>query len=305
MQLEEYYHMKKSVFISFRTPDRDIVLPLYNKLKEDGLQVFMSSEDLEDGDIWASRLAKEMRASDLMLAFITPAYLSQQFQVDKEWYLANELQKPTIPVLYRVEKGEIPDDWAYITKMQYLPVKNLNEGEINGIVEKCKRSLEKGKVFLNSPKEVLEKADSLKKEGEWDKAVKLYERIADEISDAHPNIIYCRLMLRQPKEAREAARKALVQCPDNADTYFFSALSNLAGRQEYKSQILERSSELLVRAWEIKPSLEQCYLAICIAHLYNRRSFSVPGPINEMVQISKRYEFDENLLKVLRAILGI
>lgn len=92
--------MGKSVFISFRTPDRDTVLPLYNRLQDEGIQVFMSSENLEDDDIRASRLAQEMKASDLMLAFITEAYLSQQFQVDKEWYLANELQKPTLPVLY-------------------------------------------------------------------------------------------------------------------------------------------------------------------------------------------------------------
>ena len=73
---------------------------LYNRLQDEGIQVFMSSENLEDDDIRASRLAQEMKASDLMLAFITEAYLSQQFQVDKEWYLANELQKPTLPVLY-------------------------------------------------------------------------------------------------------------------------------------------------------------------------------------------------------------
>lgn len=297
--------MEKSVFISFRTPDKELVLPLYYRLKEEGLQVFMSSEDLEDGDIWASRLAQEMRATDLMLAFITPAYLEQQFQVDKEWYLANELQKPTLPVLYRVEKHEIPDDWAYITKMQYFPVNTLDSRQIEDIVEKCKRSVEKGKVFLNSPKEVFEKADALRREGEWDKAVKLYERIAGDVADAYPIIIYCRLMLKRPKEAREAARTALVQCPDNPDTYFFSALSNLAGRSEYKSQILERSTELLLRAWEIKPSLEHCYLAICLAHLYSRRSFSVPRSINELIQISKRYKFDEDLLNGLRTILGI
>lgn len=300
-----YYHMEKSVFISFRTPDKDLVLPLYHRLKREGLHVFMSSEDLEDGDIWASRLAQEMRASDLMLAVITHAYLSQQFQVDKEWYLANELQKPTIPVLYHVEKSSIPDDWAYITKMQYLHVDNLGNREIEEIVEKCIRALEKGKVFLNSPKEIFDKADSLRQEGQWDKAVKLYEIIAEDVADAYPFIIYCRLMLRQPKEAREAARAALVQCPDSADTFFFSALSNLAGRTEFKSQILERSTELLLRAWNIRPSLEQCYLAICLAHLYNRRSYSVPGPINELVRISKQYEYDENLLNGMRSILGI
>ncbi len=297
--------MGKSVFISFRTPDRDTVLPLYNRLQEEGIQVFMSSENLEDGDIWASRLAQEMKASDLMLAFITEAYLSQQFQVDKEWYLANELQKPTLPVLYRVEKGAIPHDWAYITKMQYLPISELRDKEIGEIVAKCKRSLERGKVFLNSPKEVFDKAESLRKEGEWDQAVKMYEKIAGDIPDAYPNIIYCRLMLRQQKEAREAARTALVQCPNSADTYFFSALSNLAGRTEYKSQILERTTELLLRAWDIKPSLEQCYLAICLAHLYNRRSYSIPRAIEEMAQISKRYEFDESLLNGLRSIIGI
>ena len=107
------------------------------------------------------------------------------------------------------------------------------------------------------------------------------------------------------QEAREAARTALVQCPNSADTYFFSALSNLAGRTEYKSQILERTTELLLRAWDIKPSLEQCYLAICLAHLYNRRSYSIPRAIEEMAQISKRYEFDESLLNGLRSIIGI
>lgn len=265
----------------------------------------MSSEDLEDGDIWASRLAQEMRATDLMLAFITPAYLAQQFQVDKEWYLANELQKPTLPVLYHVEKSAVPDDWAYITKMQYLSVDDLGDKEIGEIVEKCIRALEKGKVFLNSPKEIFKKADSLRKAGQWDKAVKLYERIAGDVIEAYPIIIYCRLMLRQPKEAREAARTALVQCPNSADTYFFSALSNLAGRTEFNSQILERSTELLLRAWDFKPSLDQCYLAICLAHLYNRRSYSVPRPINDLIQISKRYEYDENLLNGLRAVLEI
>ncbi len=129
--------------------------------------------------------------------------------------------------LYRVEEGAIPHDWAYITKMQYLPISELRDKEIGEFVAKCKRSLERGKVFLNSPKEVFDKAESLRKEGEWDQAVKIYEKIAGDIPDAYPNIIDCRLMLRQQKEAREVARTALVQCPNSADTYFFSLPSKM------------------------------------------------------------------------------
>lgn len=297
--------MGKSVFISFRTPDRDIVLPLYNRLKMEGMQVFMSSEDMEAGDNWASRLEQEMKASDLMLAFITSAYLSQPYQVDKEWYIANELRMMTLPILYRVEVGEIPRDWSYITKKQFLPINNLGDKEIEEIIAKCKHSLERGKVFLNSPKEEFDKAEAIRKEGEWEKAIKIYERVASDIPDAYPNIIYCRLMLRQPKEAREAARAALAQCSNSAETYFFAALANLAGRVEYKSQILERCSELLLRAWDIKPSLEQCYLAICLAHLYNRRSYSIPKAIEELVRISKSHKFDEDLWDSLKFLIGI
>ncbi len=297
--------MGQSVFISFRSLDRDTVLPLYNRLQEDGIQVFMSSENLEDGDVWASRLAQEMKASDLMLAFITEAYLSQQFQVDKEWYLANELQKPTLPVLYRVEKGAIPHDWAYITKMQYLPISELRDKEIEEIVAKCKRSLEKGKVFLDSPRAVFENAKSLSEKGEWGKAISLYEKVSDDIPEAYPAIVYCRLMMRQARSARDAAREALTHCPDMAETYFYAAMANLAGRDDYPPKLLERAAEQLIRAWSVEPKLSHCYLAICIAYLYNDQSFRIPQEILELVRIGQEHTIDQDVLNSFRHVLGI
>lgn len=302
--VDEYFYMGKSIFISFRTPDKDIVLPLYKRLKEEGLQVFLSSEDLEYGEKWAAQLDVKMREADMMLAFITPEYLSMTYQVEKEWNLADTYKKMIFPVLYQVDASAIPHSWAYHSGHQYICIKELGADEIQRITRVSKRSLERGRVVIDAL-ELFNEACYFADKGDWGNAVKKFEKVADDIADAYPKIIYCRLMLRQYKEAREAARNALAQYPNNPDTYFFSSLSNIAGRQEYKSQFLERSSELLVRAWEIKPSLEHCYLAICLAHLYNRRSYSVPRPINEMVQISKRYEFDENLLNSLRSILGI
>ena len=305
MRLEEYYHMKKSVFISFRTPDRDIVLPLYNRLKEEGLQVFMSSEDMSEADLWAARLSQEMKATDLMLAFVTEAYLAEKFQVDKEWYLANDYKIPTLPVLFKLKKGDIPDDWAYITKRQFFQIDQLGKKEIEQIILKCKQSLSKGKVELDSPREVFEKANALSDNGDWLKAISFYERIADEIPEAFPCIVYCRLMMKQAKAARDAARDALTRCPNRAETFYYAAMANLAGRDDYQPKLLERASEQLIRAWSIEPQLSHCYLAICIAYLYNDQSFRIPPAIMELVKVGQEHKLSQEVLNSYRSVLGI
>ena len=296
--------MRYSVFISFRTPDKDIILPLYKRMQEEGIHVFMSSEDLEYGEQWGAQLDARMKEADLMLAFVTPEYLSQQYQVNKEWNLADQYKKLILPIVYQTEEGAIPHAWAYHSGHQYMSVCELNDEEIEKIVLKCKQSIERGRVIIE-PGELLQNAHRLADDGKWEEAVRLYEKVSDDLLDAYPQIIFCRLMMGQYKEARDAARNALTQCPNNPDTYFFSALSNLAGRSEYPSQVLERTTELLMKAWRIEPSLVMCYLAICLAHLYNRRSYTIPPSINELVRISKEYEYDEKLLNSLRGILGI
>lgn len=297
--------MENSVFISFRTPERELVLPLYDRLRKEGFHVFMSSECLEWGDEWPARLTQEMKEANLMIAFITNAYLSDDYQVNKEWDLANSYKKLILPILFKVEEGGLPDTWVYYSGHQYLPISNLSEVEINVIIAKCKQSINLGKVQLNSPREVFDQANALCDKGEWDRASILYERIAAEIPDAHPCIIYCRLLLRHYRAARDAARKALMYCPKNPDAYFFSAMSNIAGRDEYQPIVLERASELLIQAWQIQPDIKHCYLAICIAHLYNNLSFRIPGPIQLLVRTAQSQPLNPKLMESIRNMLSI
>lgn len=277
---------------------------MYDRLKEEGLQVFMSSEDLEFGEKWAAQLDAKMKEADMMIAFVTPQYLSMTYQVEKEWNLADKYKKMILPVLYQVEEGLIPHNWAYHSGHQYISIQELGAGEIQIIVQQSINATNRGRVVIDAA-DLFNEACSFANKCDWVNAVKRFENVADDIADAYPRIIYCRLKLQQFKEAREAARNALLYCPNCADAYFFSALANLAGRAEYKSSILERTTELLLRAWDIKPALEQCYLAICLEHLYIRRSFSVPKAIEEMVRISEHYEYNEGLFLGIRFILGV
>lgn len=296
--------MEKSVFISFRTPNTRIVLPLYNALKEEGIRVFMSSEDLEYGERWASQLDAKMREADMMLAFITPEYLSMTYQVEKEWNLADTYKKMILPVLYQVDEGAIPHSWAYHSGHQYMCIKELGADEIQRITQESKRSLERGRVVIDAS-ELFNEACYFADKGDWGNAVKRFEKVADDIADAYPKIIYCRLMLRQFKEARNAARNAIVHCPDNPDTYFFSSMANIAGRDEYQLVMLDSATKLLLKAWGMDRHLNHCYLALCIAYLYNDKSYKVPKDIHELIRIGKQHEMSQSTLNAFRHILDI
>lgn len=297
--------MPNKVFISFRTIDKDLIRPLYSRIKEEGLDVFMSSEDLDCGDIWAAEITREMQDSDIMLAFITKTYIESAFQVDKEWYIANEQKLPLLPILFQVRSSDIPEDWAYLAKRQYMSIDALGEFEITDIIRKCKRAIEKGKVYLDSPQDILNNALSLCKNGEWQKAIEQYEKIVDDMPNVYNSIVYCRLVLRQYPLARESARMALRICTNEPDTYFWAAMANIAGRNDYSPRLLERSAELLLKAWEMDQQQNRLYLAVCIAYLYNEQSFRIPNQLLELVRIGQQINLDSKLLDVYRTLLGI
>ena len=297
--------MFPSVFISFKSTDRDLVFPLYEKMKKNGFSIFMSSEDIPVGEAWMARVSEELRQSKVLVAFVTKNYIADSYQVSRELSMADSRKIPIVSVIHGVGRGDIPSAWEYLFQRQTIYVRSLTDDAIENIISGCKDAISGKPILGKSAKDIYDEGRGFFEQDDYLSAAQCFEKASTDFPDAFPLLVHCRLILRQHEQARVAARDAQKYCPGNPDTYFFAALSNLAGRSDYSSRVLERASEQLVRAWEIEPHLKHCHLALCLAMLYSKRSFSIPQSILTLVQIGKKHEFDESFLQGLTNLLGI
>jgi hypothetical protein len=88
----------QSIFISYSSADEDVVHPLGKLLKASGSAPFIDTNDLEFAKSWSDQIDDAIRRSGSMMVFWS-RNASSSVQVEREWRLALNLQKPIVPVL--------------------------------------------------------------------------------------------------------------------------------------------------------------------------------------------------------------
>lgn len=89
--------MKYDIFISYRRSDRELVAHIVRKLEERGASVWYDAE-IEGGADWREIIVEALSSSDMLVIFFSEA-CNQSRQLKKELAIADDMEKPVIPIL--------------------------------------------------------------------------------------------------------------------------------------------------------------------------------------------------------------
>ncbi len=67
----QVFRLKKTVFLSYSWPDRERVMPIYERLKQAGLDVWIDHEQLRGGVDWEQKIRAEMLKSRRIVIFLS------------------------------------------------------------------------------------------------------------------------------------------------------------------------------------------------------------------------------------------
>jgi hypothetical protein len=127
--------MAPSVFISYAKEDFEKVLPLYEKLKEQGLRPWLDREELLPGVEWEREIVKEINRSNFVLICLSKKSVSKRGYIQKELRLALEAYQEipagqTFLIPARIEECTVPDDLA---KYQFVDL--YRDGAFDKVLE--------------------------------------------------------------------------------------------------------------------------------------------------------------------------
>ena len=106
------------IFISYSREDQEHVFPVVNKLREQGLDIWIDQEGIHGAKLWSQEIVNAIENSKVFILFAsTKAFVSKN--VTKELALASESDKHILPVF--IEDAEIPAAMKYqLAGIQHL-----------------------------------------------------------------------------------------------------------------------------------------------------------------------------------------
>ena len=88
------------IFLCHASEDKAAVLDIYDRLRASGYKPWLDKKDLPPGQLWEEQIPKAIRASDLMLTFLSKNSIPKQGYVQTEFKL-------TLDAWTRVPQGMI------------------------------------------------------------------------------------------------------------------------------------------------------------------------------------------------------
>ena len=113
------------VFISYSREDQEHVFPVVDKLRKQGLDIWIDQEGIHGAKLWSQEIVNAIENSKVFIIFAsTKAFVSKN--VTKELALASESDKHILPVF--IEDAEIPAAMKYqLAGIQHLVHKKGEE----------------------------------------------------------------------------------------------------------------------------------------------------------------------------------
>jgi len=124
---------KNQVFISYARSDRRWALWLGDRLAKQGFEIFMDMTSVPTGESFIAELNKVIRASDLVLALLSPSYF-QSAWCQQETAVAAANKVPIIPVL--VEPCEVQ---GFLRNYNWADLTSDRDGGLRAVIEAAER----------------------------------------------------------------------------------------------------------------------------------------------------------------------
>ena len=102
------------IFLAHAKEDKDAVIGLYDRLKQQGYQPWLDEKDLLPGQNWGDEIPKAIRESDIFIACLSKLSVAKQSYVQREFRMAlNELADKPPGTIYliplRLDDCQIPE----------------------------------------------------------------------------------------------------------------------------------------------------------------------------------------------------
>jgi hypothetical protein len=110
------------VFLSFSMTDERYAERVYQTIRGIGGACFMSKKSLQGGDPFEDNIRKALVGSKELCLFCTPNSMNSEW-VLTEWGAAWVLNKRVVPILHRIEVGQLPER---LRKYQAIDLADLN-----------------------------------------------------------------------------------------------------------------------------------------------------------------------------------
>lgn len=159
------------LFFSYARPDRDSVLPLAIELQNLGFAVWVDTQGIQGGSLWAEEIVKAIDECEFFILFISLSSIKSD-NVRREMYLAYDAEKIIIPI--RLEKVAIPPELAFqLADIQWIET-DLPDWKTRLLVS---LGLSKPVAKDEDEMQTLILADEKYYEGKYTEAIKLYEKV--------------------------------------------------------------------------------------------------------------------------------
>lgn len=213
---EEYY----DVFLSYSSKNQDKADKIYKAIQKAGGFVFQSGKNLEAGTDFSDSIKKAIRASREFWLLASPESTKSEWVIS-EWAAAWALDKKIVPILFQCSPKDLPDR---------LEAKQaINIDEYQDYIKRCFPKIPGAGFAWNNVLRIVDKLLAMNDvhcaitvgriylmEKEYDKGIKVFEYILEEIGDKHEmspvalgNIAYC-LIGKRKRNAYEKARDLLL-----------------------------------------------------------------------------------------------
>ena len=110
--------MDPKIFVSYSREDHNQVIPIVDKLRERGLNIWIDQEGIHGAKLWSQEIVQAIESSKVFILFAsTKAFTSKN--VTKELALASESDKHILPIF--IEDAQIPTEMKYqLAGIQHL-----------------------------------------------------------------------------------------------------------------------------------------------------------------------------------------
>ena len=136
--------MTPQIFVSYARSDQEQVIPIVEKLREKGLNIWIDQEGIHGAKLWSQEIVHAIEGCNVFILFASGTAFQSE-NVTKELALASEARKQILPVF--LEDAPIPAAMKYqLAGIQHLIHQNSHEQHTIDNILRTLSNLEIGSV---------------------------------------------------------------------------------------------------------------------------------------------------------------
>jgi len=113
-----------SVFISYSHGDKQLVIDLYNQLKNKKIKLWLDQFEVSHGDLFQQKIEQALRSSDAILTVLSRNANSSNWISFEGSYFYGQGERPIIPVVLDDEGKALADKLPFLKGRAYIDLSN-------------------------------------------------------------------------------------------------------------------------------------------------------------------------------------